>query len=49
MSQLKSELDKSGIQLKNISEEMKLARIKYSEVINEQFNQWGLIRLLWRR
>ncbi|KPZ67082.1 Bacterial regulatory protein, luxR family [Pseudoalteromonas sp. P1-26] len=44
IKQLKSELDKSGIQLKNISEEMKHARIKYSEVINEQFNQWRLTK-----
>ncbi|MGB1201565.1 MAG: helix-turn-helix transcriptional regulator, partial [Cognaticolwellia aestuarii] len=44
INHLKSELDKSGIQLKNISEEMKVARAKYSEVINEQFNLWGLTK-----
>lgn len=44
INHLKSELDKSGIQLKNISEEMKIARAKYSEVINDQFKLWGLTK-----
>lgn len=44
INHLKGELDKSCIQLKNISEEMKIARAKYSEVIGEQFNLWGLTK-----
>lgn len=42
ISRLKKELIVSDDKLKNIPEEMKNARHKYSEVIHTQFEQWAL-------
>lgn len=39
---LKNELNNTDDKLKNISEEMKNARHKYSEVIRTQFERWAL-------
>lgn len=39
---LKNELNNTDDKLKNISEEMKNARHKYSEVIHTQFERWAL-------
>jgi len=44
ITHLKDELAKSDFQLRNVSEEMQLARTKYSEVINQQFNNWELTK-----
>lgn len=44
INDLKNELTQSDVQLKHISEEMKLARTKYSEVIYQQFGQWKLTK-----
>lgn len=44
INHLKDELSKSDTQLKNISEEMKLARTQYSELIYQQFNEWKLTK-----
>jgi DNA-binding NarL/FixJ family response regulator len=44
INHLKEELAKSDHQLQNISEEMKSARTKYSELIYQQFNNWKLTK-----
>ncbi len=44
INQLKAELAESDDKLQNISEEMKLARTKYSELIVQQFNDWKLTK-----
>lgn len=44
INHLKEELTKSDGKLKNISEEMKLARTQYSELIYRQFSDWGLTK-----
>jgi len=42
MQQLKHKLDDSDNKLRNITDEMKTARSKYSQVIHDQFEQWKL-------
>lgn len=44
ITQLKKALAASDDRLLNISEEMKAARTKYSEVIYQQFNDWQLTK-----
>lgn len=44
IAHLKSALAASDDKLLNISEEMKVARTKYSEVIYQQFNDWQLTK-----
>ncbi|WP_286233524.1 helix-turn-helix transcriptional regulator [Thalassotalea sediminis] len=41
---LKAELVNSDIRIQNISDEMKYARTKYSELIYKQFNEWKLTK-----
>jgi len=41
---LKTKLEDSDIKLKNITDEMMSARIQYSQVIHEQFEQWQLTK-----
>lgn len=42
LRQLKKQLVESNTQLKNVTDEMKVARSQYSELIHNQFNIWGL-------
>ena len=42
--QLKHLLDDSDNKLKNITDEMKIARHQYSQVIHDQFEQWQLTK-----
>ena len=44
IARLKEKLSQSDIELKNISDEMRLARANYSEVIHDQFRQWQLTK-----
>ncbi len=41
---LKTKLEDSDIKLKDITDEMMTARIQYSQVIHEQFEQWQLTK-----
>jgi DNA-binding CsgD family transcriptional regulator len=41
---LKTKLEDSDIKLKDITDEMMAARIQYSQVIHDQFEQWQLTR-----
>jgi len=42
LEQLAETLSDSQLHLKNITEKMKIARKQYSEVIHQQFEDWGL-------
>ena len=42
MAELTRTLGRADAQLKNITEEMSQARHRYSEVIQQQFQEWGL-------
>jgi len=44
IARLKDKLSQSDIELKNISDEMRLARANYSEVIHDQFKLWQLTK-----
>jgi len=44
VNHLKERLEDSDIKLKGITDEMIIARTKYSEVIHDQFEQWQLTK-----